>query len=65
MEWKKIESAPKDGSFVVGLEDDVPCIIRWEVGHISDGYWEDDNYHARHYITHWMPLPEPPKEEVK
>ena len=77
-EWQEIESAPKDGTVLLGYDSD-------EGGGISMGvvviYWwdadEDDpeQYPAewrvheigtgdeieRANITHWMPLPEPPK----
>jgi len=38
--------------------------IRWEGD--SEYFWRNayggDNYHAMEMITHWRPLPEPPKE---
>lgn len=32
----------------------------------ADGCWYDDHgwWHASDDVTHWMPLPEPPKEET-
>lgn len=29
-----------------------------------DGKWHSDVQNIQYEITHWMPLPEPPKEEV-
>ena len=33
---------------------------------LQGGYWHQDSQHEfmRHFVTHWMPLPEPPKEET-
>ena len=37
---------------------------RFEVGHLSDkGNWIVGLCMITGYVTHWMPLPEPPKEE--
>jgi hypothetical protein len=36
-----------------------------EIGWFGDGVWLFGNVKvSKRYITHWMPLPEPPKEEV-
>lgn len=37
---------------------------------IPEGWWEDADYLERFaavddFVTHWMPLPEPPKEDAK
>lgn len=36
-----------------------------EVLSLRDGYWYHDPQHKYMggFVTHWMPLPEPPKEE--
>lgn len=40
----------------------------WVEAHTRDTWWlviGEDDYHSEHkgeYVTHWMPLPEPPKE---
>jgi hypothetical protein len=61
MSWKTIDSAPKDGTRVLGY------------GPSSTGdyyiqtvyYWKDDWpirwMHGYSRPTHWQPLPEPPK----
>lgn len=38
----------------------------YEVLSLRDGYWYHDPQHQymRWFVTHWMPLPEPPKEET-
>ena len=75
MEWQSIESAPKDGTYILvypGL---------WTGISASIARWDDDEYAARpmpywrridannrirldRYTppSHWMPLPDPPKE---
>lgn len=67
--WQPIESAPKDGKWI---------ILFSTVEGVTCGYWgptyfeyDPDWIHYSHRseswivpgkITHWMPLPEPPKE---
>lgn len=73
-EWQPIDTAPKDGTKVdlwlhiyasprsFGMEDDF---------RVTDAWWQDGKWVHRYrdkdaeifsdYITHWMPLPEPPK----
>lgn len=70
MEWQPIETAPKDGTWVLvwgppaeDSDDDGPAaVVRW------NGYfWEMDATDDRGEFsppfceTHWMPLPEPPQ----
>lgn len=64
-EWQPIETAPKDGTPIIGA-------IRGSVAYVcwfqEDAwvFWESDgrpNLPVRMAFspTHWMPLPEPPK----
>lgn len=65
--WQPIETAPKDGSFILLL---TPYgIIQ---GHWNDDCWNqnvcDSTYEMACAVisadpTHWMPLPEPPNEQ--
>ena len=77
MIWQPIETAPTDMELVVVLwvdpDDGEP---RYDFDYREDGCWiiHEDNYqhycsagfgkgpHAEAPYTHWMPLPEPPKE---
>ncbi len=70
-EWQRIETAPKDGTDVLGFwsfvydGDKAPTVgmdvISWhDMGVI--GLWRDrDGLCSDGVFTHWMPLPEPPK----
>ena len=59
--WQKIESAPKEGTVLLfdPSKSEGSCI--------GTGYWLYDNVWMMEdrnaEPTHWMPLPEPPKEE--
>ena len=65
MEWKTIDSAPKDGSYVLTYNDstgliNTPFYIhRW----LKDKWVEVDASWFTTAPTHWMPLPKPPKAE--
>lgn len=64
-EWQLINTAPKDGTVIVGWNEEFGCetcnyeneiVFGWIVkSYFSNG----DTYEFR--PTHWMPLPEPPK----
>lgn len=65
--WQPITTAPKDGTPILGCAEGTITVVRW----FSMGeYWnlevtgagaEDGEWNP----THWRPLPEPPKTEVK
>lgn len=73
MNWKPIETAPKDGELVVIAKLNlILAIVEW--GHLS--YWCEDWFlpfdsdadeSGQPFLgedeqpTHWMPLPQPPK----
>ena len=63
MDWKPIETAPKDGRRLLLYGDDIHYGV-------TVGYWEPGNSdwldaEGKDYIgrpTHWDDLPEPPKQ---
>ena len=58
MKWQKIETAPKDGTeILLGAKDGSITVGRWEL----HNFFTDGDFDA-FWATHWMPLPEPPKE---
>jgi hypothetical protein len=68
MIWQPIETAPKDGTTILGA-DFCSFTNQWNISTVSwDGAWslvitgayaEDDKWNP----THWMPLPTPPEQE--
>lgn len=71
MEWKTIDSAPKDGALVLigNPEWDVVWQASFrEMGTAGSYKWQGwtrfNSYDLGLIPTHWMPLPEPPKETV-
>lgn len=66
--WHSIETAPKDGTFVLifiaGGEAWCPIIARWN----GDGWGDEESTFTVPGLndpTHWMPLPQPPKAQMK
>ena len=69
MEWLPIETAPKDRTRV----------LLWDGGDVFTGFWlggkwqdecdfafssEGRDWAVRENVTHWMPLPDPPKDAL-
>ena len=59
--WQPIETAPRDGTQILGWDGDERRIVWWCEG----GRWISDKlqeYHPgeREDPTHWQPLPSPP-----
>ena len=54
------ERLPKDGEWVLvwGRGQQIPTMMFRE-----SGAWIDDQFEFHTTVTHWMPLPQPPKEE--
>jgi hypothetical protein len=64
MQWKPIETAPKDGSPFIGLWawcDQSHEVRTWW----NDGRWESpfETEESDSFPTFWVPLPEPPCAE--
>jgi NADH:ubiquinone oxidoreductase subunit len=78
MNWRPISEAPKDGTRFHGRVGDDAIAMLWHEGFgefvsewrrmtMASGYTIDgqaykDHSPTIHHPTHWMPLPEPPKE---
>ena len=67
MKWQPIETAQKDGAVIVLTDGDL-VVAGWWDNEDSDEYsWKfvddggEQNAFIEKYVTHWMPLPEPPK----
>lgn len=70
MNWQPIETAPKDGAWILVVDytdDESFGVAYWFAG---DGEYKDAGWYSTSccdditmfYPTHWMPLPQPPKD---
>ena len=64
MDWQPIETAPKDGYEILtyGVCDEgfpFMWVSGWWTFPDGTGHWT--GWHDDSWITHWMPLPEPPR----
>ena len=68
MGWQPIATAPRDGTWIIGwfARDFSPYRISWGRNHRDVLTWcTSFGSFLDGYITHWMPLPEPPGAEGK
>lgn len=61
-QWQPIETAPKDGTEVIGWNGDSVDIIHWEVNPawIDEPCWEDRDCEMPR-PSHWLPIPPAPE----
>jgi len=66
MNWQPIETAPKDGTFVLLSGHELPVWQGSWVGRVGrypiNGWTRFNSVDIDWSPTHWMPLPEPPKD---
>ncbi len=64
MKWTSVKDRlPKEGKDVLGHAYEFGVFLGFHDGkYWKEGIYGNDNYIAA--VTHWMPLPEPPKEEA-
>lgn len=69
--WRTMESAPKDGAPIwvcnrLYTENGfLPLAVRWRTYHPNakgEACWRDVHGHKIENITHWRPLPAPPRQ---
>ncbi len=60
MKWQPIDSAPKDGTEILGWSPSRyghgATVVRYEEWLLGDSHWRDCQMYPA-YPTHWMPLP--------
>jgi hypothetical protein len=68
MDWQPIETAPRDGTWILVYEGDWidPRFVGHEVAHWSKSSfgnpaWRDSSDNVFDGATHWMPLPAAPQ----
>ena len=57
--WIPVTEALPEIRKVVFITDGIDVGIGW----MNQGWWNTSFTNIRDAVTHWMPLPEPPKEE--
>jgi hypothetical protein len=65
MEWQPIETAPRDYTDILVVNDRGQAVVFWEK--VDEKWIVQDHKHCDRPLrgsepTHWMPLPEPPKD---
>ena len=60
IEWQPIETAPKDIGAIIGSNGQWVLAMRWATNGMA---WTSEYHRSAVVPTHWMPLPNPPKEK--
>ena len=65
-DWQHIETAPKDGTEILGYcsyNEEIRVVAWFEYTKLNGqklSYWEKIDSESETTATHWMPLPKPP-----
>jgi len=61
--WQPIETAPKDGRWILVVNSfgAIFMVARDTESTIDEWLTGQDSYVRSTFLTHWMPLPEPPR----
>ena len=62
MNWQPIETAPRDGTHILGFGDGNSEVIQWSTSYGGTDGWFCVGKLIDYDATHWMPLPDLPKE---
>lgn len=64
MKWISVkERLPPEGEIVLVCDNSgYPIDAEVDMGFLENGEWKEEEY-IEIGVTHWMPFPEPPKEE--
>lgn len=62
--WQPIETAPKDGAWILAYWPTMPISTYPRVVFWDDGWICADRDMGEYYPTHWMPLPAPPTPQT-
>ncbi len=60
MDWQPIETAPRDGTYLLGYDGEPIVIIAYESGWEYGDNFIAGNVNEKPRPTHWIPLPAPP-----
>ena len=60
-DWQPIETAPKDIGAIIGSNGQWVLAMRWATNGMT---WTSEYHRSAVVPTHWMPLPNPPKEKT-
>jgi hypothetical protein len=58
-DWQPIETAPRDGAWVLGWAYGEPLVVRWLNGQWVETFRGEEV--GFDYPTHWMPIPKGPE----
>ena len=60
--WISVDELPKIGEDVLVLREDGEMQVAHQYNESIARWWSVDGFPLKNNITHWMPLPQPPKE---
>lgn len=58
--WQPIETAPKDGTYILSFYGSIPLVIQWS--NACNGWCCSTGPYHPLPLTHWMPLPNLPEK---
>jgi len=66
LDWQPIETAPKDRTLFIGALYRDGTVYRVHLAEWAQiGFYEPYSGKGLHFLTHWMPLPDPPAVRVE